>query len=122
MTCHEEYLSQINYKFIVAICEILGITTKIRWSSEFELIDGQTEKLLGICKDWNADVYISEPAAKDYFDDELAQKESLHVEWMDYSGYKEYTQLFQPFEHGVSVLDLIFNEGPHAKEFMKSFN
>ncbi|MEA2019747.1 MAG: WbqC family protein, partial [Campylobacterota bacterium] len=64
----EEYLSQINYKFIVAICKILGITTKIRWSSEFELIDGQTEKLLGICKDCNADVYLSGAAAKDYFD------------------------------------------------------
>jgi hypothetical protein len=121
MACDEEYLSQINYKFIVAICKILGITTKIRWSSEFELIDGQTEKLLGICKDCNADVYISGPAAKDYFDDELAKKENIQVEWMDYSGYKEYAQLFPPFEHGVSILDLIFNEGPHAKEFMKSF-
>lgn len=122
MACDEEYLSQINYKFIVAICEILGITTKIRWSSEFELIDGQTEKLLGICKDCNADVYISGPAAQDYFDDELAKKENIRVEWMDYSGYKEYEQLFAPFEHGVSILDLIFNEGYNATKFMKSFN
>ncbi|WP_428026092.1 WbqC family protein [Arcobacter sp.] len=118
----EEYLSQINYKFIVAINDILGITTKIRWSSEFELIDGQTEKLLGICKDCNADVYISGPAAKDYFDEELAKKENIQVEWMDYSGYKEYEQLHPPFEHGVSILDLIFNEGRNAIKFMKSFN
>lgn len=121
MTCDEEYLSQINYKFIAVICEILGITTKIKWSSEFELIEGQTEKLLGICKDCNANVYISGPAAKDYFDNELAKRENIEVEWMDYSGYPEYTQLFSPFEHGVSILDLIFNEGPNATKFMKSF-
>ena len=119
--CDEEYLSQINYKFITAINDILGIKTKIRWSSEFELIDGQTEKLLGICKDCNADVYLSGPAAKDYFDEELARAENIQVEWMDYSGYTEYNQLHPPFEHGVSILDLIFNEGPNIKEFMKSF-
>jgi len=121
LNSEEEYLSQINYKFIITICNILGITTKIRWSSEFELIDGQTEKLLGLCKDCNAGVYLSGPAAKDYFDEELAKKENIKVEWMDYSGYKEYHQMFEPFEHGVSILDLIFNEGSNTTKFMKSF-
>ena len=74
LVVNKEYLSKINYKFIIAINKILGITTKIRWSSEFDLVDGQTEKLLGICKDCNADVYISGPAAKDYFDEDLAKK------------------------------------------------
>ena len=121
LTCDEEYLSEINYKFITTINEILGIKTKLRWSSEFELVDGQTEKLLGICKDCNADIYLSGPAAKDYFNEDLAKQENIKVEWMDYSGYKEYGQLNPPFEHGVSILDLIFNEGDRAKEFMKSF-
>ena len=121
LTCDEEYLSEINYKFITTINEILGIKTKLRWSSEFELVDGQTEKLLGICKDCNADIYLSGPAAKDYFNEELAKQENIKVEWMDYSGYKEYEQLNPPFEHGVTILDLIFNKGDRAKEFMKSF-
>ncbi len=118
---NEEYLSKINYSFIIAICKILGITTKIRWSSEFELIDGQTEKLLGICKDCYADIYLSGASAQSYFDEELAQKENIKVEWMDYSGYDEYKQMFEPFEHGVSILDLIFNEGSNATKLMKSF-
>ncbi len=122
LTCDEEYLSQINYKFITTINEILEIKTKLSWSSEFELVDGQTEKLLGICKNCNADIYLSGPAAKDYFDEELAKQENIKVEWMDYSGYKEYEQLNPPFEHGVTILDLIFNQGANAKEFMKSFD
>jgi len=121
LNCKEEYLSQINYKFIVAINEILGITTKIRWSSEFDLVEGQTEKLLGICKDCKANVYFSGPAAKDYFDEELAKRENIKVEWMDYSGYSKYSQLHEPFEHGVTILDLIFNEGSYAAKYMKSF-
>ena len=117
----EEYLSQINYKFIVTVNKILGIDTKIRWSSEFNLVDGQTERLLAICKDCNADIYLSGPSAKNYFDEDLAKKENIKVEWIDYSNYPKYNQLYPPFEHGVTILDLIFNEGSNATKFMKSF-
>ena len=118
----EQYLSIINYKFITQINNILDIKTKIRWSSEFTLTNGKTKKLIDICKQCNADTYISGPAAKDYFDIELAKNEEIKVEWMDYSNYKEYKQLHLPFEHGVSILDLIFNEGKDAKNYLKSFN
>ena len=40
---------------------------------------------------------------------------------MDYSGYPEYQQLYPPFESHVSIIDLIFNEGPNATKYMKSF-
>ena len=119
--CDEEYLSQINYKFITTINEILGIKTKLSWSCDYELIGGQTERLINLCKQTDATHYLSGPAAKDYFDEELAKKENIQVEWMDYSGYKEYEQLHPPFEHGVTILDLIFNEGSNATKFMKSF-
>jgi len=49
-------------------------------------------------------------------------KSGINVKWIDYSSYPVYQQLFPPFEHQVSVLDLLFNEGPHAKKFMKSFH
>jgi len=117
----EELLSVVNYKFIVAINKILGIETKIRWSSDFDLVDGQTEKLLGVCKDCNADVYISGPAAKDYLDESLFDNEGIAVEWMSYDGYEEYHQLYDKFSHGVTILDLIFNEGSSAMKYMRSF-
>ena len=49
-------------------------------------------------------------------------KNNIKVEWMNYSNFPEYQQVFEPFEHGVSILDLIFNEGENATKFMKSFN
>jgi hypothetical protein len=51
----------------------------------------------------------------------LFNDESISLEYMDYSSYPEYRQLFPPFEHGVSIIDLIFNEGPDAPKYMKSF-
>ncbi|MGL4191292.1 MAG: WbqC family protein [Vibrio sp.] len=121
MNNQETHLSLINARLIELVNSILGIQTKITWSSDYELMEGQTEKLLGICKQAGADVYLSGPAAKDYFDETLAEKMGIRVEWMDYSGYPEYQQLHPPFEQGVTILDLIFNEGSNAKHFMKSF-
>jgi len=117
----EDSLSLINYKFIIAVNSILNIKSKVLWSSDFELVEGKTERLLGICKDCKATEYISGPAAKGYLDEELFLKENIKVSWMDYSNYPEYSQLYPPFEHAVTVLDLIFNEGPNAKKYMKSF-
>ena len=64
---------------------------------------------------------MSGPAAKDYIRENLFAEEGIALEWMDYSGYPEYAQTLQQFEHGVSVLDLIFHKGPEAKNYMKSF-
>lgn len=121
LTNQDNYLSVVNEKLINIINDILGITTKVTCSSKYRLLDGQTEKLLGICEQAGANIYLSGPAAKDYFDISLAEEKGIQVEWMDYSGYSEYQQLHEPFEHGVTILDLIFNEGPNAKNFMKSF-
>lgn len=117
----ERYLSQVNYKFIVAICEILGINTRISWSTDYCLIQGKTERVLDLCKQAKATEYISGPTAKGYIDEELFRKEGIILRYADYSDYPEYRQLFPPFEHRVSIIDLIFNEGPEAKKYMKSF-
>lgn len=114
-------LSQVNHLFLSRICKWLGIDTPLRWAHEFELEEGKSERLLGICEQLNADVYISGPAAKDYLNTEIFNARNVQVEWADYSGYPEYKQLYPPFEHGVTALDLVFNEGPNAQWFMKSF-
>jgi hypothetical protein len=38
---------------------------------------------------------------------------------MDYAGYPEYSQLHPPFEHGVTVLDLLFMVGPGAPQYLE---
>ncbi len=117
----EMYLSDVNYIFLETIKEILGIKTRIWWSDEFDLPEGKNEKLISICKSLKATHYLSGPAAKSYIDESLFNQEKIQVGWMDYTGYPEYKQLYPPFEHQVSILDLIFNEGLDAPNFMKSF-
>jgi len=122
--CRDEgSLSRINFLFLRAIADMLGIGTSITWSMEYELIGGRTERLVHLCRQAGASEYLSGPSAKTYLDEALFLEEGIRVSWMDYSGYPEYGQLFSPpFVHEVSILDLILNEGPEgAKAFMLSF-
>lgn len=121
MDADESRLSAINFKFITLINKLLGIETKLFWSSDFDLADERTSRLLGICEQLNADIYVSGPSAKEYLDEKKFDQNGITVEWMDYSDYPEYSQLHEPFEHQVSVLDLLFNAGPDAVKYMKTF-
>lgn len=114
-------ISVINTEFILLINNILGITTKITNTKDYNLLDGQTECLIDICKQANASEYISGPRAEKYIDNDLFYKSDLKLTWFDYSDYPEYNQLYEPFEHCVSIIDLIFNEGPNATKYMKTF-
>jgi len=112
-------LSEINHAFITAICDSLGITTPITWSSAFETRDTPTERLIDLCRAVGGTEYLSGPSARDYLDVAAFEDAGIAVQFADYSGYPEYPQPYGPFEHYVSVLDLLFCTGPRALEFMK---
>jgi hypothetical protein len=102
------------------INSILGIKTPMRWSSEFELNGDKNERIIDLCKATNSDHYLSGPSAKDYLDNTLFENSGIKLTYLDYT-YPTYNQLYGEFVHAVSIIDLIFNEGPSARKFMKSF-
>lgn len=113
------FLSQWNRALIEAVCGQLGIRTRIRSSSEFALAPGKTERLVDLCEQLGAQEYISGPAARDYIEPDLFERKGVALRWFDYAGYPEYPQLWGAFEHGVTVLDLLFNCGPDAARYMR---
>jgi WbqC-like protein family len=117
--CREELLSLVNRRFIDAICSILGIETVLTWSMDYGGKGSRTERLVDLCRRAGATAYLSGPRAKSYMDEELFEQAGIALTYMDYSGYPEYPQLYPPFEHGLSVLDLIFNTGAEAPRYMK---
>lgn len=112
-------LSVLNRRLIEAVCGYLGIRTRISSSSDYVLSEGRTERLADICVQAEADEYVSGPAAKDYVDEAAFKARGVGLRWFDYSGYREYPQLWGEFAHGVTVLDLLFNCGDQAPEFMR---
>ena len=118
---NEIYLSSINLLFIKFICKIFNINTKITLSSNYSLSKiGQTEKLIELCNYTNAKSYLSGPNAKKYLDVNKFSDASIKLEWFNYDNYIKYNQLYSPFNHHVSIIDLILNEGSNSFKFLKS--
>jgi hypothetical protein len=116
---NEKNLSKINFDFIQLINSILKIETPIHWSMDFDAPKEKSERLAYICSDLGATVYVSGESAKAYLNVQLFEEMGIKVMWADYKNYPTYEQLHPPFEHTVSVIDLIFNQGPKASLFLK---
>lgn len=114
----ETNLSTINKDLIEAICRILKIETRIVDSRDLNLKGGRQERLEDACMKLKADRYLSGGAAKSYLDEQRFTDLGIAVDWMEYTGYKTYNQLYPPFVHEVTILDLIFNEGAKARDFL----
>ena len=79
------------------------------------------ERWIAILRAIGAERFIIGLAARSYLDKAAYERISaagIELVWMDYSEYPEYDQLFPPFEHQVSVIDLLLNAGPAAPTYM----
>lgn len=112
-----EKLSTFNIFVTKLLCKVLGFDTEFINSVELATEGFKDDKLLNICKKLGATHYLSGPAAKDYIDDDKFKEANVSLEYIDYS-YPDYPQLHGDFNHYVSVLDLIFNCGLEAKNFI----
>lgn len=113
------HLSPLNRSFIEAVCNYLGIATKISTSWDYAMVDGRTERLAALCASAGGREYISGPAARDYIEDAVFADRGIKLTWFDYAGYPEYPQLWGEFAHGVTILDLLFNCGKDASRYMR---
>ena len=112
-------LSDVNRRFIEAFAAVLGIRTKLSSSMDYTLPEGRVERLVSLCQQAGATAYLSGPAARDYIDPKLFADAGIDLSYMDYTGYPEYPQLYPPFTHHVSVIDLIFSVGPAAPQYLE---
>jgi hypothetical protein len=111
-------LSDLNLELIQSICGYLKINTKISSSSNFSLADKKTDRLVSLCKASGANIYLSGPSALNYIEESKFTHANIELEWFDYSKYPIYPQLWGDFEHEVSILDLLFNCGENAVNFL----
>lgn len=111
-------LSAVNQYSTKIIAGALGIETIFRESRDVASSGARLDRLISLIKNFGADTYISGPRAKAYIDENRFKQEGINLIWKDYSGYPEYPQRFPPFEHAVSILDLIFNAGPEAPHYI----
>lgn len=113
------FISDLNCDLILAIANILGLKTKFFKNSELPPIDTfSTQALIDICKNVNADTYISGSEGKSYLQLDLFEETKIKVIFQSFKHptYKQFnSEIFQPY---MCILDLIFNCGVESLEIL----
>ena len=100
------------------IARRLGITTEFVNGPELDCHGSKDgEKVINICRKLDCDWFLNGPASKAFMDQAKFDAAGIELHYMDYA-YPKYHQRIYPFDHYVSVLDLLFNEGPNAPYYI----
>lgn len=110
-------LSKMNQFITKSISNILGIETNFVNSIDLDSSGKGDDRLIDICKKIGATNYLSGPSAKNYINPDKFMKNNIGLEYIVYD-YPEYPQQFGEFNHFVSVLDVLFNCGELASEYI----
>jgi hypothetical protein len=116
---HWKTLSALNQRLIHTIAvDFLGVKTTFVRSDDYALSGHKQDRLLDLLGTLGGTTYLSGPSAKSYLDPIRFAKANINLVWKDYGGYPEYVQSHPPFEHAVSILDLLFCAGPSAAHYI----
>lgn len=118
LTRRWEKLSEMNVYMTKALCGVLGIEAVFVNSADLGLTGGKDgEKVIKICRELGCGRFINGPASKAFMDEDKFADAGIELQYMDYE-YPEYRQLYRPFNHFVSVLDLLFMTGGDAPYYI----
>ncbi|MEO9485822.1 MAG: WbqC family protein [Ekhidna sp.] len=110
-----QFLSDFNISIISSICEEIGIKTPLVKSSNLKNISGSKDsRLVSVCKEIQADSYISVQGSADYIESQNPGGEiikndiKLHYQVYEHPLYDQRSDEFVPY---LGVFDLLFNHG-----------
>lgn len=112
-----DLLHDLNESLLRKISEFLNIDTKIIRSSSLNIEGDRNQRLLEICKAFDADCYLSGDAAKSYLDLSIFASENIEVCWHSYK-HPQYDQFRGDFVPYLSIIDLLFNCGEESRNYV----
>jgi len=104
-----KHLSQLNRHCIESVAHLLNFTTRFVDSKDFRLEGDRVPRLVNLLQQIGATEYLSGPSARGYLagHEGLFEEAGIRLSFKGYDGYPEYQQLQAPFEHAVSILDVL---------------
>jgi hypothetical protein len=116
-----EKLADINIDIIKFILNELDVKTPVMFESELHVCTESTDRIIDICKEVKADAYLSGSGGKAYLKEEKFPANGIRLLYQEYHhpAYKQqYMKCESDFLPYMSVVDLLFNEGPGSREIL----
>jgi len=116
-----ETLSELNMAILRFATRNLEIATPIVKASDYEFKGAKSDLVLDMCVQLKAGTYIFGAQGRDYADVESFRASGVEPYFQDYR-HPQYRQLHGEFKPYMSIVDLLFNEGPRSREILMSGN
>ena len=112
-------LAGFNQHGIELIANWLGLDTLFAVSSDLSISGASTQRVVDICKHFDASDYLTGHGALKYLDHEMFEVNNIDVSYVNYD-LSPYEQLHGEFTPYVSILDAIANIGHQTAGLMTS--
>jgi len=109
-------LAELTVKLISTICTLLGIDVQFVYSSDYERFNSQNTKsgrVVDLCIQSGIKTLYDAKGAEEFIDPNPFKDNNLEVKFQNYD-HPVYHQQYGAFLPYMSVIDLIFNEGPNS--------
>ena len=113
-----DWLVELNETLIRLVLRHLEIDIPISRASEVGVTGQKTELIVSMCRAVGATTYVSGRFGKEYLDIQAVQEAGIELLFQDFK-HPVYRQQFEPFIPEMSIIDLLFNEGPRAKDIVR---
>jgi len=116
-------LFRFIYDSIILINDYLEIKTPIVISSTIDVNHAlkSQDKVLSLCKEQNADIYINSIGGVELYDKEIFKQNNIELNFIKSNPIK-YKQLNNEFVSWLSIIDIMmFNSKEQVKEYLNSY-
>ena len=108
-------LSKLNIEIIKLFINFFDIKTEVHISSNISVKGNSNEKLINLCKHFNANTFVVKKNTEHYHPKKIFMENNIEFKYFTNTMF-QYKQLGNNFIPRLSILDFASNCGPKLKE------
>jgi len=111
-------LPELNKELLFCLASYLRLSKPL-FTSDLNLQGNGEGKLFAMLSEMNCDAYLADCSFQGYLSEKSFEESGFSLDFIDFK-CKEYHQQFGAFAPNLSIVDLLFNEGPESFSILKN--
>jgi hypothetical protein len=112
------HLAELTHALLENTVTLLGITTTMLKATDLGVGGESTDLLLAISQKVGASTYLSGPSGKNYLELDKFSQTGIKIDFHTFQ-HPKYSQNYGEFIPYLSIIDLLFNEGPKSLSLLR---
>ncbi len=115
------FLSELTSDLLRLVLRWLAIDTRLVVASDYDFAGRKSEYVVDMCRKLGATSLLFGSHGREYADKKVFEQAGVAIFFQKYH-HPVYGQLYGDFIPRLSIIDLLFNEGPRSREILLSGN